>query len=425
MLTLPSEDLWRNRSYRRIWLSILMSSIAGQITAIALALMSALMLNATPTQIGFLGAIGILPFLLLSLPSGVWLDRVRKLPVYIAGEVVMAMTLASITLIWSLGQLGMGFLYAAAFISGCVSVISGTASQIVLTQIVARQKLVEAHSKNALATSSAEIIGPGTAGLLIRLIGAPFALLANGILLIASVTLLRGIHVVETPVTKHNAHFLHELSEGMRFVMRTRLLVVLAVAVGGWQICQTTAMVVQVLFATRTLGLNEYQYGLCFSLAGLGTLMASSIGHRLSHRIGTGPCFISGILVSGVGWLQLAWAPSNGWELLSFLVMLFCFSAGTVLIFSNMLAIRQSVTPAPLLGRMTSIMRFVTMLPAGLGALLGGYVGEHFGLRAAIGLGGVGAILLGLFVWRFSLIRNVLEIPNDEPLAPNNPLSTP
>jgi len=415
MLTLPSEDLWRDRSYRRIWLSILISSIAGQITAIALALMSALMLNATPTQIGFLGAFGILPFLLLSLPSGVWLDRVRKLPVYIAGEVVMAMTLASITLIWSMGQLGMGFLYAAAFISGCVSVISGTASQIVLTQIVARQKLVEAHSKNALATSSAEIIGPGTAGLLIRLIGAPFALLANGVLLIASVTLLRGIHVAETPVTKQNAHFWHELTEGMRFVMQTRLLVVLAVAVGGWQICQTTAMVVQVLFATRTLGLNEYQYGLCFSIAGIGTLMASTIGHRLSRRIGPGPCFISGILISGIGWLQLAWAPSNGWGLVSFQVMLFCFSAGTVLIFSNMLAIRQSVTPAPLLGRMTSIMRFATMLPAGLGSLLGGYVGEHFGLRAAIGLGGVGSILLGLFVWHFSLIRNVLEIPNDAP----------
>jgi len=406
--------LWRDRSYRRLWLSILLSSIGGQIAAVAMALMSAIMLNATPTQMGALGAIWIAPFILLSLPSGVWLDRVRKLPVYIAGEIIMALTLASITLAWSLGLLSMDLLYVAAFISGCVSVISGTASQIVLTQIVERQRLVEAHAKNALATSSAEIVGPGAAGVLIKLIGAPFALLTNGALLVASVLLLRGIHVTETPVKKSEPRFWQDLSEGIRFVVHTRLLLSLAVVVGLWQICQTSAMVVQVLFATRTLGLSEYQYGLCFSVAGIGTLVASSLGHRLSRRIGPGPCFISGILISGIGWLQLAYAPANSWGLVSFEVMLLCFSAGTVLIFSNMLALRQSVTPAPMLARMTSTMRFMTLLPAGLGSLLGGYIGEHLGLRIAIALGGTGAILLGLIVWRFTFIRNVREIPNGE-----------
>ena len=306
---LPSDDLWRDRSYRRLWLSILIGSLGGQVTAMALSLMSAIMLGATPTQLGFLGAFWIAPFVLISLPLGVWLDRVRKLPVYIGGEVVMVVTLASIPLVWSLGQLGMGYLYAVSFVTGCVSVVSGTAAQIVLTQVVPRERLVEAHARNGLATSSAEIAGPGAAGILIRLVGAPFALLANAGFLAVGVWLLRGIHVDEKPVEKRDSHFWHDLKEGVRFVWENRLLRSLALTVGFWQICQGAAMVVQVLFATRMLALNEYQYGLCFSAAGIGTVVASMTGHRLSRLIGPGPCLIVGIAISAIGWLQLAWAP--------------------------------------------------------------------------------------------------------------------
>jgi MFS family permease len=374
--------------------------------------MSALMLKATPTQIGILGAMGIAPFILFSLPSGVWLDRVRKLPVYIIGEIIMTATLASVALIWSLGQISMIFLYGVAFVSGCVSVISGTAAQIVLTQIVARERLVEAHAKKGLATSSAEIAGPGAAGVLIRLVGSPLALLTNSAFLMASVLLLRGIRVVEAPANKGETYFWRNLKDGIQFVLGNRLLRSLALVVGLWQVCQTTAMVVQVLFATRALGLSEYQYGLCFSIAGMGTVVASVIGHHMSSRIGPGPCLIAGIMISGIGWLQLAWAPTGAWGVVSFEAMLLSFSAGTVLIFSNMLALRQSITPPPMLARMTSTMRFMTLLPASFGTLLGGYIGEYFGLRFAIELGGLGAIALAVYVWRFSLIRSVIEIPS-------------
>lgn len=408
-----SDDLWRDRNYRRLWLAILIGSFGGQITSISLSLMSAIMLGATPTQLGFLGAFWIAPFVLFSLPLGVWLDSVRKLPVYIAGEAAMIATLASIPLAWSLGYLGMGYLYGASFVAGCVSVISGTAAQIVLTQVVPRERLVEAHARNGLATSSAEIAGPGVAGVLIRLLGAPFALLSNAVLLMLGVLLLRGIHVDEQAVAKRESHFWSDLKEGVRFVWETRLLRALALTVGFWQICQTSAMVVQVLYATRTLGLSEYHYGLCFSLAGIGTVVASVTGHRLSRRIGPGPCFIAGIAISGTGWLQLALSPADAWGVVSFVAMLLCFSASTVLIFSNMLALRQSITPPSMLARMTSTMRLMTMLPAGIGSLLGGYIGEHFGLRTAIALGALGALSLAVFVWRFSLIQRVVEIPKE------------
>ena len=138
---------------------------------LALPLTAAVLLHATPTQMGLLTAMEIAPFVLFSLPSGVWLDRVRKLPVYIGGEVALALTVASVPLAWGFGVLTMPWMYLVAFALGTVFTTAGSAAQIVLTQVVPRERLVEAHAKNALASSGAEVVGPGLAGLLIRSVG--------------------------------------------------------------------------------------------------------------------------------------------------------------------------------------------------------------------------------------------------------------
>src|SRR5262249_10278802 len=195
--SLARDDLLRNAMYRRLWLSILISSFGGQVTVLALPLTAAVLLHAAPTQMGVLTAIEVVPFVLLSLPAGVWLDRVRKLPVYVAGELTIAAVAASIPLAWWFGALTMHWLYVVAFVVGTVYTVAGSAAQIVLTQVVARDRLVEAHAKNALASSTAEVAGPGAAGALIKLTGAPLALLADAVLLAISALILRGIKVKE------------------------------------------------------------------------------------------------------------------------------------------------------------------------------------------------------------------------------------
>ena len=94
--------------------------------------------------------------------------------------------------------------------------------------------------------------------------------------------------------------------------------------------------------------------------------------------------------------------------------MLMMFSTGAVFIFINFLALRQAVTPAPLLGRMTSTMRWLILIPAGPGALLGGWLGEHVGLRASLAVAGAGALLLAGIAWQFGSIRRVRELPAAE-----------
>jgi MFS family permease len=407
---LSPTDLLRDATYRRLWTSILISSFGGQVTLLALPLTAAILLHAAPTQMGVLTAVEIVPFVLFSLPTGVWLDRVRKLPVYVVGELSIAFAVTTVPVAWWLGWLSMAWLYVVGFVIGAVNTTAGSAAQVVLTQIVPRERLVEAHAKNALASSTAEVSGPGAAGALIKLTGAPIALLADAVLLLISAAILRGVPVKETP-SASNAAFWPAMREGLNFVRSHKLLLTMASCVGVWQMCSQAATVVQILFATRQLGLSERGVGLSYVALGAGTVAASAIAHPLARRIGPGPLLVLGFGVCGAGWLLLAVAPLNGYGVAAYALMLLLYGVGAVFIFINFLALRQSVTPGRMLGRMTSTMRWLILLPAGPGALLGGWLGQHFGLRVTLDFAGGTALLLALTAWRLPVIRSVKALP--------------
>ena len=407
---LDPTDLLRDAVYRRLWSSILISSFGGQVTLLALPLTAAILLRASPTQMGVLSASELVPYILFSLPSGVWLDRVRKLPVYIVGEVLIALTVTTVPVAWWFGQLSMLWLYIVGFLIGAVNTTAGSAAQIVLTQIVPRERLVEAHAKNALAQSTAEVAGPGAAGALIKLTGAPIALLADAAMLLISASILRGVAVKETP-SAVNQPFWPAMRAGISFVRGHPLLVAMAACVGAWGMCNHAATVVQILFATRQLGLSERGVGLCYVALGLGTVAASAVSHRVARRIGPGPTLVLGFGITGVGWMLLSVAPLGAWGVASYALMLLMFGVGAVFITVNFLSLRQSVTPAPMLGRMTSTMRWLILLPAGPGALLGGWLGDHVGLRTALGFAGFTSTLLAVVGWYLPVIRSVTTLP--------------
>ena len=411
---LAPNDLLRDWPFRRLWLSTLLSSFGGQISMLALPLTAAVLLRATPTQMGFLTFAALLPFLLFSLPAGVWLDRVRKLPVYVGGEILLGLALATVPIAWWMGWLTMSWLYVLEFIVGMVHAVSGTAAQVVLTQSVPRERLVEAHAKNALAQSGAEVAGPGFAGFLIKLVGAPLACLVDAVLLITSALILRGIPLQEQVAPRSNASFWVDLKTGVRFIVTNRLLLTMAVLLGLWQMCHHAALVVQILVATRTLGLTEQQVGLCFVGTGVGSVLASLWGHRLSQRIGPGPSLVVGMALCGAGWLLLACATAGPWGVAAFALMLFMFAVGATLIFINFLALRQAVTPTALLGRMTSAMRWLTLMAAGPGALLGGWLGEHLGLQASLVFAGGTCLVVALGASRLPLIRGLRQLPQPD-----------
>jgi MFS family permease len=328
----------------------------------------------------------------------------------VIGEISIAAGVATIPVAWWLGWLSMTWLYIVGFLIGAVNTTAGSAAQIVLTQIVPRERLVEAHAKNALASATAEVTGPAAAGALIKLTGAPIALLANACLLLISASILRGVPLEEKP-RAHHAPFWASMRAGVNFVRGHRLLVTMAACVGTWQMCSQAAMVVQILFAIHKLGLSERGIGLSYVALGAGTVLASANGHRVVRRLGPGPTLVLGLAISGSGWLLLAVAPTNAFGVFAYATMLLLYGVGAIFIFINFLSLRQSVTPAPMLGRMTSTMRWLILLPAGPGALLGGWLGEHVGLRSALGFAGVTALLLASVAWRLPVIRSIKTLP--------------
>jgi predicted MFS family arabinose efflux permease len=240
--------------------------------------------------------------------------------------------------------------------------------------------------------------------------GAPVALLADAVLLMISASILRGVRVKETRSSVH-ARFWPAMREGLNFVRGHRLLITMATCVGIWQMCNQAAMVVQILFATRQLGLTERGVGLSYVALGMGTVLASAIGYRVVRRVGNGPTLVLGFAISGTGWLVLALAPLNRLGVAAYAYMLLSFGVGAVFIFINFLSLRQSVTPASMLGRMTSTMRWLILIPAGPGALIGGWLGEHLGLRVALGFAGGTALILAAIASRLRVIRDVRTLP--------------
>jgi MFS family permease len=408
------SPLFQIPGYRRMWLSILFSNLGGQITMLALPLTAVFLLDASPTQMGLLTAMEIAPFVLLSLPGGVLIDRMQKLPLYIAGEIFMGCALLLIPLAWAFGMLNMQLMYSVSFALGAVYTIAGSASQIVLTQLVGRDKLVQAYSQNAIAGSMAEVLGPGLAGILIRVFSAPLALVMDAFLLIGSVLMLRGIHIQEVVPprsTWKNRSFKDDLMKGLNFVKSQKMLLEMAATVGAWQFFAQLALSVQIIFAVKDLGLDETLVSLSFVALGVGSVLGGMAGPKISIKLGPGPALILGVGITSIGWISLLALEGILPSLLLFSWMLICFSWGATLLFVNFLSLRQSFTPTDLLGRMTTTMRWLILLPAGPGAILGGWMAEHWGMRSSLAGAGAGTLLVALIAYSRPYLKTLKQLP--------------
>jgi MFS-type transporter involved in bile tolerance (Atg22 family) len=305
-------------------------------------------------------------------------------------------------------------MYAVSFALGAVYTIAGSASQLVLTQLVGRDKLVEAYSQNAIAGSMAEVMGPGLAGILIRVFGAPLALVMDAILLIGSVLMLKGIRIheqVPPRSTWKDRSFKDELMKGLNFVRSHPMLLEMAATVGAWQFFAQMALSVQIIFAVKDLGLDETLVAMSFIAMGLGSVLGGMAGPPISKKIGLGPALIVGIAITSVGWISLLLFEGLLPSIFLFSWMLICFSWGATLLFVNFLSLRQSFTPTELLGRMTTTMRWLITLPAAPGALLGGWMAEHIGMRSSLLCAGIGTLLVAVVATARPYLKSIKHLP--------------
>lgn len=398
---LGRDRLLRNRDFRQFWLSATLTNFGAQVTMLALPICAVLLLHATPAQMGRLAALESLPFLLFGLPVGVLLDRSRRLPVMLCSDLMVALGLASVPLAWWLGVLSMPWLYAAGFILGTGSVVGGAAEQVYLTFLVGREGLLDARARLATTESAARLLGPGMAGVMVQALGAPFAILVNVAGFAVSLWNLGRIEAREPAPAAPTSHPAREMLDGLAFVWRHRLLRTLAWSAGFWHFLFYGFIALQVLFATRELGMTPGVLGASQMLGGVGMLAGSVMMGPLSRRFGSGATILLGLGTTALGFaLMPAISPSlfgsRFATTAAYATVIFLFDCGAQLFFIPYISLRQRVTPDALLGRMTSTMRFLTVATAPLGALAAGALAERFSVRSALACIAAGAAMLTL-----------------------------
>jgi MFS family permease len=409
---LGSDPQLRNIDFRRFWFSSILTNFGAQITLLALPICAALLLHATPAQMGALAAIGSLPFLLFGLPTGVLLERSRRLPVMLCSDAMVALGLASVPLAWWRGWLDIHWIYVVEFMIGTGYVVGGGAEQVFLTFLVGREGQIDARAKMGVTESASRLLGPGLAGILVQALGAPFAILCNVAGFSVSILNLRRIEVREPQPAAPQAHALRDMLDGLSFVWRHPVLRMLAWTSGCWHLLFYAYMALYVLFATRVLGMSPGLMGTAQMLGGVGVLVSSMLLKPLTARFGTGLTMLIGLFATCIGFVLMPAIPrdlfgSRAASACLYALVVFWLDCGAQLFFLPYLALRQHVTPDAFLGRMTSTMRFLTVATAPLGAAGAGMLGERFGVRGGLAWVAGGAILLTLGTWFGTRLRHV------------------
>jgi len=404
----------RDHDFRRFWFSSILTNFGAQITMLALPICAALLLHATPAQMGTLAAAGSLPFLLFGLPTGVLLERSRRLPVMLASDAMVALSLASVPLAWWMGWLSIHWVYAVQFMLGVGYVVGGGAEQVFLTFLVGREGLIDAQAKFGATESASRLLGPGIAGLLVQALGAPLAILCNVAAFAVSLRNLRRIRKPEPAPQPPQSHALRDMLDGLVFVWRHPTLRLLAWVAGCWHLLFYGYSALYVLFATRVLGMAPGVMGTAQMLGGVGVFVASMLLKPLTTRFGSGGTTVIGLCASALGFVLMPAIPrdlfgSPAASAAAYAIVVFWLDCGALLFFLPYLALRQRVTPDAFLGRMTSTMRFLTVATAPLGAAGAGMLGERFGVRGGLSFVAAGALLLTLGTLLFTRLRHVRD----------------
>ncbi len=399
------------RSFRLMWLASTITSFGGQITLLALPLTALTLLDASPSQMGILGALETIPFTLFSLHVGVLVDRMRKLPILFASDALIGITLLAIPLARWMGVLTMNVMYVVGFVLGICFVIVGTASQVFLTNLAGRDKLIEANGLFMVSDSAARLTGPGVAGALIQWFGAPYAILADCLGFVASFLLMTRINFAETLRPRSSRPALtREIREGIKLVWNHPILRVLTICATLWLLLFQGFITIETLFANRNLGLSPGQIGLAHMLSGTGALLAAALASRITRRFGMGMPILLGLFGAGVAWLLLASIEPGEHAFALMGASLFSLDFGVTIYWINYSSLRQSLTPDALLGRMTGTMRFFTVTLAPLGAYLSGELAESIGARATLLVLGAGTIVLAATTYAITGLRRVPDL---------------
>lgn len=410
-------SLLRNPDFLKLWTGQTVSVFGSEITNLAVPIVAALSLRVSPFEFGLLATLEFLPLVLLGLPAGVWVDRLRRRPILIVGDLGRAIALLSIPIAFALNALTIWQLYVVAFVTGSLSVFFDVAYQSYLPSIVERDQLVEGNAKLEITRTTSQRLGPAAAGVLISVFSAPFAVVIDAVSFVFSALFVGWIRHPEPPVairdaTRPRPPMRNEIAVGLRYVTGHRWLRAIALTNAISNLFAYVADSILILYLVRERGFEATEIGFAFSIGSVGVIVAALITNRVTRIVGVGPMLVITSVGVGISWIPVAVAPD---------ALLFPALTGTILALGffgvgwniNQISLRQAVTPTRMRGRMNGTMRVISWSTIPLGTIAGGTLGSAIGLHETIWVGALGSVL-GFLPVALSSVRHLREMPGSE-----------
>jgi MFS family permease len=457
-VTSPRRSLWRNPDFSKLWVASTISLFGTQVSQLAIPVIAVLILEAPAFQVALLGTFEFLPFLLFTLPAGVWVDRLPRRRILISGDLGRAVLLATIPIAYAFNALTIWQLYVVGFLVGICTVFFDVADQSYLPTVLERDELIDGNGKLQAAASTAQLLGPPTGGGVVALLTAPFAVILDAISYVVSALLIFAIRrqertapsadpgaeavgassagmegTLESPTgaasvaaessvasETEQASVRREVAEGLRFVLGHRYLRNIAATTGSSNLFTNILFAIFPVFAYVNLSLTPDTVGLIGGAFGAGALLGAMIAGRVGERLGIGHAIVASILVGSAGNLAF---PLATHDTALWLIGGGGFFGGmaSVVYNVNQVSLRQAICPERMLGRMNATMRFLVWGTIPIGQIIGGLIASAFptptaGVHAAIWVGAVGGMVAFLPVF-FSPVRSLQRIPTPEEAA--------
>jgi MFS family permease len=381
------SGLYRHADFRRLWAAQTVSRFGSQISQLALPLVAVLSLHSSAFRVSLLGAIEMLPFLLIALPAGAWVDRVARRPVLVGADIGRAVALGSLPVIAAIGSVTYVQLCVVGFVAGTLTVCFDVSYQSYLPALVDREHLVDANAKLELSNSGSQIAGPGLAGLLVQWFTAPFAIAGDAVSFLWSALFIGRIRTreeVEPPAEQRS--LTREMIDGLRYLLTDGRWRAMATYIAVFNLGTGITGPLILVFAVRRLGLSAGQLGLVFSLGNVGWLVGALVANRAATALRLGPALFTAGLLGGVPFflVPLATPPVA----IPVLVAAQAIAALAIVVFNiNGISLYQTHVPPRMLGRMNASRRWIVWGIIPLGNVLGGALAAAIGLRTTLFVG--------------------------------------
>jgi MFS family permease len=425
-----TSPLWHKPGFLKLWAGQSVSLMGSSVTGLALPLTAIYLLHVNASQIGVLKTLQWVPYILISLFVGAWSDRHKRRPLMIAASLGQAIVLGTIVAFAKLGLLSLDILFGAVLITGSLTVLFDVSYTGYIPELVDKEDLLGANSRLQSSAAVAQVSGPAVGGLLIQLVTAPLALLADAISFIVSVVSLLWIREREPAPTPHpgEAGVISQIKAGLAIVARQPVLRALVVTSACYNLFAQWISVLFLIFAVRTLGMSAGVIGAISSGAAVGGLLGSLAGGTICRKIGVGRAYMVSVAGECLVLLAVPFVPRHQVALAA-VVMAVAFAitgAGSAVSSIGSISIRQAMTPPHLIGRMTASNRFVSYGVIAIGALFGGLVGQWLGLRTGLLVGAIGLQVTTIWV-AFSPLPRLRDLtpapagPQQNEPQPNEP----